>query len=293
MRPGEEFSFDTEAGRITGLHWTASGSDAPKVLCVHGWMDNAASFLPLAQHLDGLDLYAIDLPGHGHSDHRKAGVRYTFSEYIFDLDAVLEVLQWESVSLIGHSLGGGVITAYAAAMPERIPRLVTLDGLGPFTTPESETSHQLRKSLEWVHRPRRPLRRYASLDDMTKSRKEGGLLSISEPAARLISERAARKEVDPDGEHFVWRTDPALRWRSPVMLSEGQILNFLGEIRAPVLSFHAQPFTKEHLQERVAKRQAAIRQGTFRDVEGNHHFHMDEAARIAPQIRAFIEEERS
>jgi len=289
----EEFRIDTEAGGIAGLHWEAKRPDAPKVLCVHGWMDNAASFLPLAQHLGGLDFYALDLPGHGHSDHRKPGVRYTFSEYIFDLDAALEALKWDSFSLLGHSLGGGVVTAYAAALPERVRRVVTLDGLGPFTTPESETANQLRKSLEWIHRPRRPLRRYASLDDMAKSRKDGGLLSISEAAARLVSERGARKVIDEEGGHFVWRADPALRWRSPVMLSEGQILNFLGEVLAPVLSFHAQPFTSEHLQERVTGRQAVVRQGSFRDVEGNHHFHMDEAERIAPEIEAFIREESS
>jgi hypothetical protein len=126
---------------------------------------------------------------------------------------------------------------------------------------------------------------------MGEAREVGGFLTISSTAAQLISERAARKEVDEQGEHFVWRTDPALRWRSPVMLSEGQILNFLSEVSVPVLSFHAQPFTSRHLQERVSGRQAAVRQGTFRDVEGNHHFHMDEAERIGPEIEKFLLED--
>jgi pimeloyl-ACP methyl ester carboxylesterase len=287
----EELILDTSAGGIALLHWKAQREDAPKVLCLHGWLDNAASFLPLAQHLGELDLYALDLPGHGHSDHRKPGVRYAFSEYLFDLDAVLESLGWDRVNFLGHSLGGGVVCAYSAAMPERVRRIVVVDGLGPFASSESDTTRQMRKSLDWARRRRRPLKRYESLDAIAKAREDGGLLSISEAAARTISERASRKVSDETGDYYVWRTDPALNWRSPVILSEGQILNFLGEIRAPLLAFHAQPFTAEHLQELVTRRQAAIRDGRFRNVEGNHHFHMDEAEQIAPEIEAFFLEE--
>lgn len=292
MRQPEEILLDTRAGRVALLHWHPTDSRAPRVLCLHGWLDNAASFLPLAEHLPELDLYALDFPGHGHSDHRPPGVRYTFTEYIFDLDAVLDALGWESTHQLGHSLGGGVACVFAAAAPERVRKIALFDGLGPFTVDESKSAAQLRSSLEWVRRPRRPLRQFSSIEAVARAR-ENGFLTISSEAARLISERAAREVEDESGKHFVWRTDPALKWDSPVMVSEGQILNFLSRIEAPVLSYHAQPWTATHARERFGRRQAALRHGTFRDVEGNHHFHMDEAARIAPEIQAYFQESSS
>jgi len=289
LRESKELRLDTRAGRVALLHWPAQHDGAATVLCLHGWLDNAASFLPLAQHLGGLDLYALDFPGHGHSDHRPAGARYAFTEYLFDVDAVLDALGWERASLLGHSMGGGVACIYAAAAPERVERIVVVDGLGPVSNDEANTARQLRKSLDWLRRSRRPLRRFDSVEDMAKARTDEGFLVISRDAARLICERAARRVADGDGDHFVWRTDPALRWNSPMMLSEAQILNCLARIEAPVLSFHAQPWTATHVRERIAKRQAALDHGHFRDVEGNHHFHMDEAECIAPEIQAFFQ----
>lgn len=271
------------------LHFESPEPHAPKVLCLHGWLDNAASFIPLAQHLEGLDLYALDFPGHGHSDHRPPGVRYTLPEYVFDLDAVLDALGWTAVNLLGHSMGGGVSCLYAAAMPERIRRIVLVDGLGPYTVDISRTASQLRNSLEWVRRARRPLRRFESIDAVAQAR-ENGFLTISSEAARIIVERAARRVEDEDGVHYAWRTDPALKWDSPVMVSEAQIHACLQSVEAPVLSFHAQPWTATQAREHMARRQAALPRGRFRDIEGNHHFHMDEAERIAPEIEAFFKE---
>ena len=280
-RPVEEIMLRTRQGRMALLHWPSQDEHAPKVLCLHGWLDNAVSFQPLAQHLPALDFYALDFPGHGHSDHRPDGARYMLTEYVFDIDAVL-----------GHSMGGGVSCLYSAARPERVRRLVLADGLGPWNVDESKTTRQLRDSMDWVRRPRRPLRQFDSFDTAVKAR-ASGFLDISLDAARMICERAVEEVHDADGRHYRWRTDPALKWDSPVMISEGQIMNCLENIQAPVLSFHAKPWRIEFVRERMAPRKATIRNGRFHDVEGNHHFHMDEAERIAPLIQDFILENDS
>lgn len=290
LRKAEEIRLETRAGTVALLHWAPANDDAPTVIALHGWLDNAASFIPLAQHLESLNIYALDFPGHGHSDHRPPGVRYAFTEYLFDLDAVIDALQIQQANLLGHSMGGGVACIYAAAAPERVRKLVILDGLGPITADEQRTAEQLRRSMAWLRRDRRPLRRFDSLDSVAAAR-EDGFLEISPEAARMVSERAARRVRDADGEHYVWRTDPALRWNSPVMLSEAQVLNCLSQIEAPVLSLHAKPWTWKDAMDVLPRRQDAVRHGTFRDIEGNHHFHMDHAGQIAPEIEAFFLED--
>src|SRR5690606_31937171 len=69
-----EFELEIPLGTIRGLRWGEPGM--PRVLALHGWLDNAASFVPLAPLLPGLDLVAPDLPGHGRSTHLPPGTDY-------------------------------------------------------------------------------------------------------------------------------------------------------------------------------------------------------------------------
>ena len=55
------------------------------VLCLHGWLDNAASFVPLLPHLANKHVIAIDLLGHGFSSHRSQDAHYHFIDWIDDL----------------------------------------------------------------------------------------------------------------------------------------------------------------------------------------------------------------
>ncbi len=66
---GEPFSVETpSAGKIHGVRW--GNPNAPAVLGLHGWLDNVATFAPLSPLLADLQIFAIDLPGHGLSEHR-------------------------------------------------------------------------------------------------------------------------------------------------------------------------------------------------------------------------------
>ncbi|EXJ09220.1 alpha/beta fold hydrolase [Nitrincola nitratireducens] len=51
---------------------------SPPVLALHGWLDNAASFRALARHLPQVNLIAVDLAGHGFSEHRPKAFPITF-----------------------------------------------------------------------------------------------------------------------------------------------------------------------------------------------------------------------
>jgi len=264
--PADAFTIQTERSRIAALGWRRA--DTPRTLCVHGWLDNAASFQPLAECLPELDLIAIDLPGHGHSEHRHAAARYHFAEYLFDVDAVLNELGWADCHLLGHSMGAAIAAVYAAGAPERVRSCVLLDALGPISASPDETAQRLRRSLRKNRRGSNETRRYESIDAMIRARQR--VSDLSTGAARLLCERGA--QADDGG--FTWRSDPALNWVSPVLMSDDQVLDLLRHIEAPVLSLTV---TADSPWVSAAQLEARMRA-----------FHMDAPGEIAETVREFI-----
>ncbi|MEO5963462.1 MAG: alpha/beta fold hydrolase, partial [Thermomonas sp.] len=139
-----EFHVDIPMGRIAGLR---NDGDGPRVLALHGWLDNAASFIPLAQHLNGIDLVAIDQPGHGRSAHLPPGTDYSFVGAINAILDVADALGWDQFSLLGHSMGGGIGSLIAAACPDRIERLVAIEALGALAEVPEHTVARMREAV--------------------------------------------------------------------------------------------------------------------------------------------------
>lgn len=148
----QEFKLQTRLGAFAGLNWEQPG--AANILCLHGWLDNAASFLPLAPHLDRFNLVAVDFAGHGNSCHRAPGARYHMLDNLWDIDAILDALEWDNCILLGHSLGGAVGCTYAAADPARVTNLITLDGLGPLSSAPGDAIRRLRNALGSIRKAR-------------------------------------------------------------------------------------------------------------------------------------------
>ena len=113
-------------------------------MALHGWLDNGASFLPLAPWLGAFHLVCVDLPGHGHSDHKSTP--YVFVDWLDDLYQITQAAGWQRFILLGHSLGALIASAYAGVFPEQIERLILLEGLGPLSQPDEEVPGQLRRA---------------------------------------------------------------------------------------------------------------------------------------------------
>lgn len=278
--PAAEFQLHTRQGRLAGLAWQCDGG--PRVLCLHGWLDNAASFVPLAEHLRGLDLVAIDLPGHGHSAHRHETTRYHFIDYLFNVDAALDGLGWKDCHLVGHSMGAAISAAYASGAPERVRSLVLLDAMGPISVSAQGTARRLQRSLRKNRKGVSAVRRFDSLEKMVRARCE--VSGMSEQAARLICERAARAE----GDRYAWRSDPALNWVSALVMTDEQALDLLRNIDSPTLTLTVTHEAAWISAEKLAAQKEALRHAQHLSLEGRHHFHMDAPGQIAETIRSFI-----
>lgn len=265
---------------MAGLGWRREA--APRVLALHGWLDNAASFAPLAPLLERVDLVALDLPGHGHSEHRHTTTRYHFIDYLFNIDAALDALDWADCHLIGHSMGASIAAIYAAGAPERVRGLVLLDGLGPLTASAAGTADRLQRSLQKNRQGSSEPRRFESLGEMVEARRKAS--GLAEAAARLICQRSARQQ----DQHFIWRSDPALNWVSALRMTEEQVLDLLQHIECPTLTYQATPESTWFSRAQVEARKSAIAHGEHRVIEGHHHFHMDAPAAIAETVQSFI-----
>ncbi len=151
-----EIRVDLPHFKLSGLEWPAAdGSNEHRlpILALHGWLDNAASFRALVPLLPGdRRIVALDLPGHGLSSHRPQGAYSYFLDYVPVVFDVADALGWDRFILIGHSMGAGIGTLAAGTFPERIARLVLIDGMGPLTEADDGAPARFRSFLQSVQR---------------------------------------------------------------------------------------------------------------------------------------------
>lgn len=203
--------------------------DGQPVIALHGWLDNAATFSRLAPLLDGVRIVALDLPGHGHSDHRPAGAAYNIWDYAHDVLQTAEQFSWKRFSLLGHSMGAIVSVLLAGAMPDRIERLALIDGVIPYTGEADTAPQKLGESLQAllaVDDKRKPV--YKSLEQAVAARMKG-VGAVSHEAA----ERLALRGLMPVPGGYTWRTDARLMLPSPMRLSRAHALAFVHRVACP------------------------------------------------------------
>ena len=280
MRP---CAVETAFGTIAGLRSGEAG--APRVLALHGWLDNAASFLPLSQHLRGIDLVAIDLPGHGASTHLPLPADYLLITFARAAFAAADALGWERFALLGHSLGGVVASVMASAQPHRIERLLAIEALGALAEKEERTTQRLRDPCE--AQPTladKQLRVFPDIATAARARMQAGTGALGEAAALLLVERGLRRV---DGG-FAWRSDPRLTMPTAVRMSEAQSRDLVANIECPTRVIYADPPQSYFPDALRRERAAMLRNGELVVLPGSHHLHMDDAAGTAAAIGDFF-----
>lgn len=262
-------------GRLAALSW--GDADAPTWLALHGWLDNAASFTrlapPLVERL-GIRVVAIDFAGHGLSQPLAGESDYALWDYCHDLLDACDSLQIDRATLLAHSLGAGVSCLVAAALPERVARLMLIDGLGVLTTEAREAHQQLRKGLLGHRRSRSLAPRYPDSETAVAARVAGGVTPIDVHTA----EPMVRRNLAPDeGNKLRLRTDGRLLRPSPVRFCPEQSLAMLAAIQCPVLLVEGEDgILGERDMARCAR--AAVAGLERRVLPGGHHLHLESDA---------------
>ncbi|WP_313240089.1 alpha/beta hydrolase [Stutzerimonas kunmingensis] len=258
--------------------------DGKPVIALHGWLDNAATFSRLAPRLKGLRIVALDLPGHGHSDHRPIGAGYNIWDYAHDVLQVAEQFGWQRFSLLGHSMGAIVSVLLAGALPERVERLALIDGVIPYTGEADSAPQKLGSALEAllaVNDKCKPV--YASFDQAVEARMKG-VGAVSREAAELLAQRG----LMPVPGGYTWRTDPRLMLPSAMRLTRAHALAFVSRVACPTSLVLAEQglMMQPELLELVESFPFDIRR-----LVGGHHLHLDDdigAEAVARVFNSFL-----
>ncbi|MBV4508353.1 alpha/beta hydrolase [Pseudomonas sp. BW13M1] len=243
-------------------------ADGLPVIALHGWLDNANSFARLAPQLQGLRIVALDLAGHGYSEHRPVGAGYALADYAHDVLRVAEQLGWERFGLLGHSLGAIISVQLAGALPERVSHLALIDGVIPPTLSEQDAAERLGLALQAQLRlegKRKSV--YATLEEGVEARMKG-MVAVSREAAELLAQRG----LMPVPGGYSWRSDSRLTLPSPTRLNQDQAMAFVKRIACPTcLVVAADGMLARHTQ--------LLEQLPFEQVTlpGGHHLHLNDA----------------
>jgi pimeloyl-ACP methyl ester carboxylesterase len=272
------------------LHYVDWGNeDKPPLMLVHGGRDHARSWDWVARDLRrDWHVVAPDLRGHGDSSWAIGG-HYTRSEFVLDIAQLVDILDVPQVTLVGHSLGGAVCIEYAAVYPERVPKLVAIEGLGP----PPQLAERLRgrppwqRIADWIQQVRefsaRQPRRYPSIEAAAKRMLEENAFLNEEQAHHLTVHGVHRNE---DGS-YTWKFDNYVRVFYPHRYDVGETRELWGRITCPtLLMIGSESWAGDPSQD---GRLAAFQNARVLNVPGAGHWvHHDRLDVFLRAVRAFL-----
>jgi pimeloyl-ACP methyl ester carboxylesterase len=295
LKPSTSLFVAVRGLRYHIRRWGDAG--APKLFMLHGWMDVGASFQFLVDALQrDWDVLAPDWRGFGESEWCPDG--YWFADYLADLEALLAHFSPdEAVRLVGHSLGGNVACIYAGVRPQRVLRVVSLDGFG---IPAERSDQAPDKLANWLDALADPpsFAPYPSLAAVA-DRLQKNSPRLARDRAEFLATHWAR--ALPDGTAALV-SDPRHKLPFPTVHRMEEVIAVWKRISAPVLWVAAtESFIPKWLGGHpegegatdnlasVRARLAHLSHGKLTTVgEAGHMLHLDRPDAVAAAIEPFL-----
>ena len=281
--------------------WGPDTSTLPPLVLVHGWMDVAASYQFVVDALGddflrGRRIIAPDWRGFGLTAPPVPTDHYFFPDYLADLDQLLDhYAPGTPVDLVGHSMGGNVVMFYAGARPERIRRLVNLEGFGmPASKPAKAPGRyaQWMDELKALQRGEMALKTYDSVDGVARRLMKTNP-RLSQDKAGWLAQHWARP--NPQGQWEILG-DAAHKIVNAQLFRLDEVLALYAAITAPTLAVEASDdslglwwkgrYTLQEYHERL-KAVPDCRTAVVQDA--GHMLHHDQPQALAALIESFLE----
>lgn len=271
-------------------HW--GEADAPILFMAHGWMDVSASFQFVVDHLQhDWHVIAPDWRGFGLSEKSHSDT-YWFPDYLADLDQILAHYSPDQpVHLLGHSMGANVVSMYAGVRPERVQKLINLEGFGLPQTHPKQAPGRMRAWLDQL-REGQNLRAYPDLQQVAQRLQKNNWRLSQEKALFLANHWSAS---DSQGNWQIL-ADPAHKLHGPLLFRVEEFLACWAKITAPTLWMEAVDTNvwewmgaKEQAQPEIEARLSRIpnlRKYLMQDA--GHMLHHDQPELLAQIIESFL-----
>ena len=276
-------------------HWGPEHSDLPTLVLLHGWMDVSASYqftvdaLRQPRRIIAPDWRGFGLTTGAPVDH------YVFADYLADLDLLLDhYAPGEAIDLVGHSMGGNVAMMYGGVRPERVRKLINLEGFGlPATRPAQAPTRyaQWIDEIKQLHQGTKELKTYDSADGVARRLMKTNPRLASDKACWLARHWAG---ADAQGRWHILG-DAAHKIVNPHLYRVDEALALYAAITAPVLSVHASDdslgrwwkgrYTLQDYHQRLAH-VADSRSALVQDA--GHMLHHDQPQAVAALIEDFL-----
>ncbi|MET0661203.1 MAG: alpha/beta hydrolase [Steroidobacteraceae bacterium] len=284
-RACSEHSIVLRGLRFHLYRWQGAG---PLLILLHGWGDSGATYQFLVDHLHpDRNCLALDMRGFGRSEWPQEG--YWFPNYLADLEALLEhIASSDPVDVLGHSMGGNVAMLYAGIRPERVRRLINLEGFG---LPRTHPKQAPRRYREWLDEVRAGPQTYAEHDSIARFEERLRQRNPRTSAERIaFIARAWSRETSSGG--VVPRADPRHKWVNAVLYRREEAESCWRNITAPVLLLQGDQ--SEVVQRTDAAPEFAEFLATLRDAHveiiagAGHMLHHEQPEKVAQHIEQFL-----
>jgi len=280
----------------------------PPLVLMHGWMDVAASYQFMVDAFGDAFMtdrlvIAADWRGFGLTKGAPTD-NYWFPDYLADLDALLDHYSPnQPVDLVGHSMGGNVVMLYAGCRPERIHKLVNLEGFG---SPDSQPEQAPKRYARWMNELKSlrlgdmALRTYNSVEGVARRlMKTNPRLALDEAgmakAHWLAGQWAQEITTGPDAGKWAILGDPAHKLISATLYRAAETLALYRSIQAPTLMVEASDdslhewwegqYTLEQFHERLKNVPNCT---THVIPDTSHMLHHDKPEELARLIEDFL-----
>ena len=294
LAPERRRSVESHGVRLAVVEWGSAAS--PPLLLAHGGSDFARTFDVFAPLLAaaGYRVVSWDHRGHGDSD---SAALYSWEADVRDALAVLEATSKEPLPLVGHSKGAGLLLDLALFFPQRVTRLVSLDGL-PSTrrrsrrdlSKEERVAGRAEMLERWLDHRRRAhdvKRRPGTIEELARRR---GEMNPRLPFEWLCYLVTAGARQDADG--WRWKLDPALRMGGFGPWRPGWILEQLPTLEVPMLGLVSRIVEPMGWGSASTELQPYLAPSSIvEDIEDLGHFlHIEAPERIARRVLEFLGE---
>jgi pimeloyl-ACP methyl ester carboxylesterase len=273
--------------RLKLQFWDWGSEGKPVMILVHGGLDHARSWDWVAKALrEDFHVYALDLRGHGNSAWAP-GALYSVAEHVLDLSALADIVKGFPIHIIGHSLGAVVTLLYAGIYPDRVKKLVAIEGLGlPPVRRVQEPAERMRK---WIERVRdteqRTPHNYSDLGSAVARMKEANPFLSDEVAQHLTLHGT---NWNADGS-IIWKFDNFARLPGPYGMGMPELCAVLNCVQAPSLHFWGRESFA--LDPDLAQESEALRNHRVVKVDrAGHWVHHDQLEVFLRETKHFLSE---